>query len=49
MSLGHTHKFIAYELGIAVSTVGAHLQSALRKLGLRSRADLVKLFAARLR
>jgi DNA-binding CsgD family transcriptional regulator len=47
VSLGHRHKHIAYELGIAVSTVGAHLQSVLRKLGLRSRADLVKLFAAR--
>lgn len=45
-SLGHTHKYIAYELGIAVSTVSTHLKSAMRKLGLRSRTDLVRLFAA---
>jgi DNA-binding CsgD family transcriptional regulator len=39
-AMGHSGKLIAYELGIAESTVSTHLQSALRKLGLRSRTAL---------
>ncbi|MBX7193880.1 MAG: LuxR C-terminal-related transcriptional regulator [Sandaracinaceae bacterium] len=39
-SMGHSGKLIAYELGIGESTVSAHIHSALRKLGLRSRAQL---------
>ena len=43
--LGHSFKYIAYELGIAISTVADELKAALRKLGLRSRAELVALFS----
>ena len=42
-ALGHPYKYVAYELGISLSGVAAHLQRALRKLGLRSRADLIRL------
>lgn len=45
-SLGHTNKHIAYELGIAQSTVTIHLQRGLRRLGLKSRAELIGLRAA---
>ena len=38
-------KLIAYELGLAPSTVDQHLRSALRKLRLRSRAELVTLYS----
>jgi DNA-binding CsgD family transcriptional regulator len=37
---GHPYKVIAYELGVAISTVGTHLRHALDKLGLASRAEL---------
>jgi DNA-binding CsgD family transcriptional regulator len=39
-ALGHPNKFIAYELGISVSTVGVLLSRACKKLGLRSRSAL---------
>jgi DNA-binding CsgD family transcriptional regulator len=45
-SLGHTNKHIGYELGIAQSTVTIHLQRGLRRLGLRSRAELIGLRSA---
>ena len=32
-AMGRSNKFIAYSLGLAVSTVAAHLQRARRKLG----------------
>jgi DNA-binding CsgD family transcriptional regulator len=38
---GHMNKEIAYELGLAVSTVASHLSKALLKLGLSSRTELV--------
>ena len=41
---GHTNKAIAYELGLSVSTVATHLRSALAKLGLSHRTDLVWLY-----
>ncbi|MBX3185340.1 MAG: hypothetical protein KIT72_16625 [Polyangiaceae bacterium] len=41
---GHSDKAIAYELGIQRSTVASHLRGALRKLKLRDRRDLVKVF-----
>ena len=41
---GHSNKMIGYELGIAPSTVAAHLKSALRRLGLRRRTDLVWIY-----
>lgn len=43
-ALGHPYKYIAYELGISVPTVAACLARALRKLGLASRADLIRTF-----
>lgn len=42
-SLGHGNKLIAYELGIDASTVATHLSTAMTKLGLDSRAQLVTL------
>lgn len=41
-SLAHSYKYIAYELGITPSTVHRRLASALRKLRLRTRADLLR-------
>lgn len=41
---GHTNKAIAYELGIAVTTVATHLRAALAKLGVKRRTDLVWLY-----
>ena len=38
---GHMNKEIAYELGLAISTVASHLSNALHKLGLKSRTELV--------
>jgi DNA-binding CsgD family transcriptional regulator len=43
--LGHSLKYIAYELGLAISTVSGNLGTAMRKLGVASRAELVRLFA----
>lgn len=40
---GHAQKFIAYELGLAVGTVGGILSRIYRKLGIASRAELVEL------
>ena len=41
-AFGHTYKFIAYELGVTVSTVVRRLQSAMLKLGVASRHDLLR-------
>lgn len=41
-ALGHSNKLIAYELGVSVSTVTAHLKSAAQKLGAGSRLDLIR-------
>jgi DNA-binding CsgD family transcriptional regulator len=38
---GCSNKAIGYELGIATSTVGGHLASAMRKLGVPSRVEMV--------
>lgn len=38
---GYANKLTAYTLGLATSTVAAHLQRAIRKLGLRDRTELV--------
>lgn len=45
-AMGHANKFIAYELGLSASTVSTHLGSAMLKLGVRSRAELARLFGA---
>ncbi|HVU04971.1 MAG TPA: LuxR C-terminal-related transcriptional regulator [Polyangiaceae bacterium] len=41
---GHSQKLIAYELGIAESTVNQRLKSVLKKLGLHHRSELAGLF-----
>ncbi|MBL0216586.1 MAG: helix-turn-helix transcriptional regulator [Myxococcales bacterium] len=41
VAMGHSNKLIGYELGVAPSTVALHLQGATRKLGVRSRVELV--------
>jgi DNA-binding NarL/FixJ family response regulator len=38
---GHSNKLIGYELGVSPSSVAKHLGVAARKLGVRSRAELV--------
>ena len=43
-SLGHSNKLIAYELGIATSTVGVLVSRAMGKLGLSTRKALVAAF-----
>ncbi|MFO0640352.1 MAG: LuxR C-terminal-related transcriptional regulator [Polyangiaceae bacterium] len=40
VSVGHSDKSAAYELGIAEGTVAGHLHSGLKKLGLTSATDL---------
>jgi DNA-binding CsgD family transcriptional regulator len=42
--LGHHNKLIAYELGIADSTVRVLLSRAAQKLGVRSRSELLRVF-----
>ncbi|MFO0740210.1 MAG: LuxR C-terminal-related transcriptional regulator [Labilithrix sp.] len=44
-ALGHPYKYVAYELGIPLSSVAATLKTALAKLGLASRAELIRLYA----
>jgi len=39
---GESNKVVAYELGVAPSTVAAHLASATRKLGVRKRVELIR-------
>jgi DNA-binding CsgD family transcriptional regulator len=43
LSLGHSNKLIAYELGLHPSTVSQHIAAAARKLGVRSRPELLRL------
>jgi DNA-binding CsgD family transcriptional regulator len=45
-SMGHSYKYIAYELGIHVSMVVRRMRSGLKKLRLRSRTELLKAFAS---
>lgn len=49
VALGHANKLIAYELGIAESTVATHLARAAMKLDIRSRVEWVKRFSLRAR
>ena len=42
---GHSHKYIAYELGLSVAKVGRRLASALRKVRVDSRKELLRRFA----
>ncbi len=41
VAMGHSNKLIAYELGIAEGTVGAHVHAILEKFGLRRRVEIV--------
>jgi DNA-binding NarL/FixJ family response regulator len=41
-ALGHTNKLIAYELGLATSTVAGHLATASAKMGVASRVELIR-------
>lgn len=45
-ALGHANKMIAYELGIAISTVGVLLGRAARKFGATKRAALIEAYDA---
>jgi DNA-binding NarL/FixJ family response regulator len=40
LALGHSDKWIAYELGIGEGTVAAAIHTALRKLGVKRSGDL---------
>lgn len=40
--MGHTNKMIAYRLGLSTSRISTVLRSAMRKLGVRTRAQLVR-------
>ena len=40
--LGDTNKMIAYRLGLSTSRVSLLLRNAMKKLGFRTRAQLVK-------
>jgi DNA-binding NarL/FixJ family response regulator len=42
LALGHSEKLVAYELGLAPSTVSLLARSASQKLGLTSRTDLMR-------
>jgi DNA-binding CsgD family transcriptional regulator len=46
LALGHSQKLCAYELGRSQSTVSAVARTALKKLGVRTRAELVELHGA---
>jgi DNA-binding CsgD family transcriptional regulator len=46
-SWGHSNKLIAYETGFSASTVSIQLRSALRKLRLKSRAELSRILEQR--
>jgi DNA-binding CsgD family transcriptional regulator len=46
LAMGHSLKLCAYELGCAESTISAATRSALAKLGLASRMELVELHGA---
>ncbi len=46
LALGHSNKRIAYELGLSESTVSEVSRRSLAKLGISSRADLARLYAA---
>lgn len=48
-ALGHSFKYISYELGIPLATVAVRLKSAIRKLGLRSRGELIQLLSGTFR
>jgi DNA-binding CsgD family transcriptional regulator len=44
-AMGHSLKLTAYALGLAIPTIALHRSRAMRKLGLRSVADVVRIFS----
>jgi len=40
--MGHSNKIIAYRLGLSTSRVSLLLRNAMRKLGTRTRAQLIE-------
>jgi len=44
-ALGKSNKLIAYELGLSESGVSSHLHAAMRKLGITSRSEVIRLAA----
>lgn len=46
VAVGHAQKLVAYELGLSEALISNSIKSALHKLGARSRAELVALYAA---
>lgn len=42
VALGHSNKFVAYELGVPATTVVSRLRGAFRKLGVSTRAQLIR-------
>jgi DNA-binding CsgD family transcriptional regulator len=45
VAMGHPAKLIAYSLGVSPSSVSTTKRTAMRKLGLQTTADIVRLFA----
>ncbi len=43
-AMGHSQKYVAYSLGLSAAMVSNHLSSALLKLGIRTRSDLISLY-----
>lgn len=44
-ALGHSHKYLAYELGVNVSTIVRRLDRIMQKLGIASRRELLRKLA----
>lgn len=42
VAMGHADKLVAYELGLAESTVQSHLSSAMRKMCIPNRTELIR-------
>jgi DNA-binding NarL/FixJ family response regulator len=45
LALGCPNKLIAYELGLSLSSVAAGIAATMRKLGARTRVDLIRCLA----
>jgi DNA-binding CsgD family transcriptional regulator len=45
-AFGHSYKYIAYQLGVPISTVAGRLRRAMRKLRVRSRVELLRRMGA---
>lgn len=46
VAMGHSNKLVAYELGLPMGTVATRLASIMRKLGVRSRVQIVDRFTS---